>query len=64
VIGEEETLVIEGKSGLDSIQQQDGDFLTAVRDHAEPPISGRAVRPAMAALQRVQDALDERVRAG
>ena len=64
VIGEEETLVVEGKSGLDSIEQQDGDFLSAVRDGTEPPISGRAVRPAMAALQRVQDALDERVRAG
>ena len=64
VIGEQETLVVEGKSGLDSIQQQDDDFLAAVRDRVEPPISARAVRPAMAALQRVQDALDERVRAG
>jgi 2-hydroxy-4-carboxymuconate semialdehyde hemiacetal dehydrogenase len=63
VIGEEETLIVEGQSGLDSIEQQDGDFLAAVRDGTEPPISGRAVRPAMAALQRVQDRLDERVRA-
>lgn len=64
VIAEEETLLVKGESGLESIAQQDGDFLAAARAGTEPPISGRAVRPAMAALQRVQEALDERVRAG
>ncbi|MHB1417905.1 MAG: Gfo/Idh/MocA family protein [Chloroflexota bacterium] len=34
---------------------QDAEFLAAVREGREPAISGRAVRPAMAVLQEVQD---------
>ena len=45
------------------IMDQDAEFLAAVRDHREPAVSGRAVRPALAALQVVQDTLDARLRA-
>ncbi len=42
----------------DAIIHQDADFLAAVGEDREPPISGRTVRPAMAVLQAAQDALD------
>jgi 2-hydroxy-4-carboxymuconate semialdehyde hemiacetal dehydrogenase len=52
------------RSGLDdSIARQDAEFFAAVREHREPAVSGRAVRPAMAALQAAQDTLDARLRA-
>lgn len=45
------------------IARQDAEFFAAVRQGREPAVSGRAVRPAMAALQAAQDALDARLRA-
>jgi 2-hydroxy-4-carboxymuconate semialdehyde hemiacetal dehydrogenase len=45
------------------IMDQDAEFLATVREHREPAVSGRAVRPALAALQAVQDTLDARLRA-
>lgn len=51
-------------TGLDAgIARQDAEFFAAVREGREPAVSGRAVRPAMAALQVAQDALDARLRA-
>lgn len=38
-----------------SIREQDREFLAAVREGREPAISPAAIRPAMAALQAVQD---------
>lgn len=46
-----------------SIARQDAEFFAAVREGREPAISGRSVRPAMAALQAAQDSLDGRVAA-
>lgn len=42
------------------IPQQDADFFAAIRDHREPAISARSIRPTMAALQAAQDSLDAR----
>ena len=57
--GPDGTIVEAGEdASLEAIVRQDGDFFAAVREGREPPISGRAVRPAMAALQAAQDALD------
>jgi predicted dehydrogenase len=39
------------------IVAQHGEFLRAVRQGREPAVSGRAARPAMAALQVAQDTL-------
>ena len=47
----------------DPIARQDAEFFAAVREGREPAVSGRAVRPAMAALQAAQDTLDARLRA-
>lgn len=47
----------------DAIGRQDADFFEAVRAGREPPVSGRAVRPAMAALQVAQESFGARVRA-
>jgi 2-hydroxy-4-carboxymuconate semialdehyde hemiacetal dehydrogenase len=48
-------------SGIaEAVRCQDAEFLAAVREGREPAISARAVRPAMAALQVVQDVLDAR----
>jgi 2-hydroxy-4-carboxymuconate semialdehyde hemiacetal dehydrogenase len=41
----------------EAIGRQDAEFLAAVRDHREPSVSARAVRPAMAALQAAQESL-------
>ena len=43
------------------IPRQDAEFFAAIRDGREPAISGRSVRPAMAALQAAQDILDARL---
>jgi 2-hydroxy-4-carboxymuconate semialdehyde hemiacetal dehydrogenase len=43
------------------IRDQDAEFLAAVREQREPAVSGRAVRPAMAALQAVDDTLHARL---
>lgn len=43
------------------IMDQDAEFLAAIREHRDPAISGRSVRPALAALQVVQDSLDARL---
>lgn len=45
----------EPESELDPIRRQDREFLTAIREGRAPAISAAAVRPAMAALQAVQD---------
>jgi 2-hydroxy-4-carboxymuconate semialdehyde hemiacetal dehydrogenase len=45
----------------DAIVRQDAEFFAAVREEREPAVSGRSVRPAMAALQVAQDALDARL---
>jgi 2-hydroxy-4-carboxymuconate semialdehyde hemiacetal dehydrogenase len=42
------------------IARQDAEFFAAVREGREPAVSGRSVRPAMAALQAAQDTLDAR----
>jgi len=41
-----------------AIREQDAEFFAAVREGREPAVSARAVRPAMAALQAVQDTVD------
>lgn len=52
------------RSGLDDpVARQDAEFFAAVREGGEPAVSGRSVRPAMAALQAAQDSLDVRLRA-
>ncbi len=76
IIGEEETLLFDNgelrsNEGVlvprhdltdlsEPIVDQDREFLDAVREHREPAVSGRAVRPAMAALQIAQDSLNAR----
>jgi 2-hydroxy-4-carboxymuconate semialdehyde hemiacetal dehydrogenase len=42
------------------IARQDGEFFAAIREGREPAVSGRSVRPAMAALQVAQDGFDAR----
>jgi 2-hydroxy-4-carboxymuconate semialdehyde hemiacetal dehydrogenase len=77
IIGEEATLLFsdgELRSGdsvlvpkqdlqdlTEPIMDQDAEFLAAVREQREPAISGRSVRPALAALQAVQDTLAARL---
>ena len=54
-------VIVEGQGGLtsrDAIRRQDAEFFAAVREGREPAVSGRAVRPALAALQVAQDGLD------
>lgn len=79
IIGEEETIVFDDgalrdgqgiivpkgeREGVDApIPRQDAEFFAAIRDRREPAISGRSVRPAMAALQAAQDTLDARLAA-
>ena len=75
VVGEENTLLVTAQelrdrervlvepSSDDPIARQDAEFFAAVREGREPAVSGRAVRPAMAALQAAQDWLDARVAA-
>ncbi len=74
IIGEEETILFDdgvlrdaeqiivpraAEDGLSApIPQQDREFFSAIREHREPAISGRAVRATMATLQAVQDTLD------
>jgi 2-hydroxy-4-carboxymuconate semialdehyde hemiacetal dehydrogenase len=78
IIGEETTLLfsdgeLRSRDGVlvprqdlqdltEPIMDQDGEFLAAVREGREPAVSGRSVRPAMAALQQVQATL--RLRGG
>jgi 2-hydroxy-4-carboxymuconate semialdehyde hemiacetal dehydrogenase len=73
VIGEENTLVFDdgalrdrervlmprpsADNSVEAIGRQDVEFLAAIDEHREPAVSGRAVRPAMAALQAAQDTL-------
>jgi 2-hydroxy-4-carboxymuconate semialdehyde hemiacetal dehydrogenase len=69
VIGEEMTLRFEDgrligrdgpilvPEGAHPIREQDREFLAAVREGREPRVNGRAVLPAMRALQAVQDSL-------
>ena len=62
---DKERLLVEAEPSeagdLDSpIARQDAEFFAAVREGREPAVSGRAVRPAMAALQAAQDSLDAR----
>jgi 2-hydroxy-4-carboxymuconate semialdehyde hemiacetal dehydrogenase len=77
IIGEEATLLfsdgeLRSKDGVlvpkqdlqdltEPIMDQDAEFLAAIREHREPAVSGRAVRPALAALQVAQDMLDARL---
>jgi 2-hydroxy-4-carboxymuconate semialdehyde hemiacetal dehydrogenase len=42
------------------IARQDAEFFAAIREGREPAVSGRSVRPAIAALQAAQNALDAR----
>jgi hypothetical protein len=44
-------------NSVEAIGRQDVEFLAAIDEHREPAVSGRAVRPAMAALQAAQDTL-------
>jgi 2-hydroxy-4-carboxymuconate semialdehyde hemiacetal dehydrogenase len=47
--------------GPDSpIARQDAEFFAAILEEREPAVSGRSVRPAMAALQAAQESLDAR----
>jgi 2-hydroxy-4-carboxymuconate semialdehyde hemiacetal dehydrogenase len=55
-----ERVLVAKPSDHDPIRDQDLEFLEAVRERREPAVSGRAVRPAMAALQQVQDWIDRR----
>jgi 2-hydroxy-4-carboxymuconate semialdehyde hemiacetal dehydrogenase len=77
VVGEETTVVYadgelrdkervlvpkpDGRGVDDPIARQDAEFFDAVRRGREPAVSARSVRPAMAALQAVQDVLDRRL---
>jgi 2-hydroxy-4-carboxymuconate semialdehyde hemiacetal dehydrogenase len=79
IIGEEETIVFDDgalrdgkgiivpkgdREGIEApIPRQDAEFFAAIREKREPAISGRSVRPAMAALQAAQDSLDARLAA-
>ena len=44
-----------------SIARQNAEFFAAVYEGREPAVSGRSVRPAMAALQAAQDSLGSRI---
>ena len=73
VIGEENTLLFDGgtlrdrervlmprpsiDNSVEAVGRQDAEFLAAIAEQREPAVSGRAVRPAMAALQAAQDTL-------
>ena len=77
IIGEEATILFDDgvlrdnervlvpraeREGVDApIPRQDAEFFAAIRDCREPAISGRSVRPAMAALQAAQDILEARL---
>ncbi|HEY8602151.1 MAG TPA: Gfo/Idh/MocA family oxidoreductase [Thermomicrobiales bacterium] len=77
IIGEEATILFDDgvlrdnervlvpkadRDGVDApIPRQDVEFFAAIREGREPAVSGRAVRPAMAALQAAQDALNARL---
>lgn len=77
IIGEEATIIFDDgvlrdnervlvpkaeRDGVDApIPRQDAEFFAAIRDRREPAVSGRAVRPTMAALQAAQDVLDARL---
>lgn len=51
-------------AALDSpIVRQDAEFVAAIREGREPAVSGRSLRPAMAALQAAQDGLDAQLSA-
>jgi 2-hydroxy-4-carboxymuconate semialdehyde hemiacetal dehydrogenase len=75
VVGQESTLLLTAQELRDNeralverqdddpIARQDAEFFAAVREGREPAVSGRAVRPAMAALQAAQDSLDARLAA-
>jgi 2-hydroxy-4-carboxymuconate semialdehyde hemiacetal dehydrogenase len=54
--GERDSGALEG-----AMVRQDAEFFAAIREGREPSVSARAVRPAMAALQAVQDILDARL---
>ncbi|HEV8634636.1 MAG TPA: Gfo/Idh/MocA family oxidoreductase [Chloroflexota bacterium] len=56
-----ERVLVAKPTAHDPIRDQDLEFLGAVRERREPAVSGRAVRTAMAALQRVQDWIDHRL---
>ncbi len=43
------------------IARQDAEFFAAIREGREPAVSGRSVRPAMAALQAAQDGFEARL---
>jgi 2-hydroxy-4-carboxymuconate semialdehyde hemiacetal dehydrogenase len=76
VIGEENTLLFDDgtlrdrervimprpniDNSVEAVGRQDVEFLAAIAEHREPAVSGRAVRPAMAALQAAQDTLAHR----
>jgi 2-hydroxy-4-carboxymuconate semialdehyde hemiacetal dehydrogenase len=73
VIGEENTLLFDDgalrdrervlmlrpsvDNSVEAVGRQDLEFLAAIDEEREPAISGRSVRPAMAALQAAQDRL-------
>jgi len=77
IIGEEATILFDDgvlrdnervlvpraeREGVDApIPRQDAEFFAAIREGREPAVSGRAVRPAMAALQAAQDILEARL---
>lgn len=79
IIGEERTIVFDDgllrdnervlvdkadRDGVNApIPRQDAEFFAAIRENREPAVSGRSVRPAMAALQAAQDSLDARLAA-
>lgn len=79
IIGEERTLLVAGRRLTDGdnilveapasdqpdspLVRQDAEFFAAIREGREPAVSGRSIRPAMAALQAAQESLDVRLRA-
>jgi 2-hydroxy-4-carboxymuconate semialdehyde hemiacetal dehydrogenase len=66
VLRDNEHVLVEKAEGeeIDApIPRQDAEFFAAIREGREPAISGRSVRPAMAALQAAQDSLDARLAA-
>ena len=65
VLRDQEKVILEAGSqdpsdATSSIARQDAEFFAAIREGREPAVSGRSVRPAMAALQDAQDSLDAR----
>jgi 2-hydroxy-4-carboxymuconate semialdehyde hemiacetal dehydrogenase len=68
VIRDRDTVVLEAgpqdPSDVESsIARQDAEFFASISEGREPAVSGRSVRPAMAALQVAQDSLDARLAA-